>query len=274
MKSSLPHALLLTADKGNTEYKILLPERSLIRIPKTVLNSLEAGLTREWLVTNGIGGYASSTVRGANTRRYHGLLVASFPRPLERQVVLAKVDEELTVGPKTYLLGTNEYQDGTTDPQGYRRLNSFRLELGVPTFEYRAGSLTLVKQIWMEHGRNTVYVLYRLREAPNEVALGIRPFCALRGYHQDGLCERQKGYSAAAGRPRDRRVRGCAVLAQDGGSPTRMVRFAGGLVSQLLVSRRTRTGLRAPGGSLRARRVYRKAVARGIRRLHRNLRAR
>lgn len=158
----------------------------MITIPRTILSDLEAALTREWLVTNGIGGYASSTVAGANTRRYHGLLVASFPPPLERQVLLAKVDEELIVRPQTYPLGTNEYHDGTVHPQGYQYLESFRLEFGIPTFEYHVGGVKLVKRIWMEHGANTVYLLYRVLEAPNGMALRIRPFCAFRNYHSAG----------------------------------------------------------------------------------------
>ena len=134
----------------------------MIQIPKTILKDPDAALAREWLVTNGIGGYASSTILGANTRRYHGLLVASFPPPIERQVVLSKVDEELIVGRKAYPLGTNEYQGGVIHPEGFRHLESFRLDLGIPTFEYAVEGVRLVKQIWIEHGKHTVYSLYTL----------------------------------------------------------------------------------------------------------------
>jgi len=168
----------------------------LISIPGSILSDPEAAFSREWLVTNGIGGYASSTIIGTNTRRYHGLLVASFPPPLERQVLLAKVDEELIVGSEVYLLGANEYHDGTIHPCGYRFLKSFRLNLGIPTFEYRAGGVTLVKQIWLEHGKGTVYVLYSLQDAPCEVGLRIRPFCTFRGYHHDGWRTKQGEFVA------------------------------------------------------------------------------
>jgi len=153
----------------------------MITISSAVLSNPDKALTREWLVTNGIGGYASSTVIGANTRRYHGLLVASFPPPLERQVLLSKVDEELTIGGETYLLGANEFQGAIIYPEGHRLLTKFRLQHGIPTFEYRIGDASLTKQVWMEHGSDTVYVRYHLT-GPDAI-LRIRPFCAFRGYH-------------------------------------------------------------------------------------------
>jgi predicted glycogen debranching enzyme len=173
----------------------------LIKISTAVLHDPDIALSREWLVTNGVGGYASSTIIGANSRRYHGLLIASFPPPLERQVLLSKVDEEVVVGETTYLLGCNEFHDGTIHPQGYKFLTSFQLLLGIPTWKYELGDLILIKQIWMEYGQDTVYVRYKL--LPNEkqaysdsdfdtktavppVYLRLRPFCAFRGYHHDG----------------------------------------------------------------------------------------
>lgn len=164
----------------------------MITISRAILSIPDKALSREWLVTNGIGGYASSTVIGANTRRYHGLLVASFPPPLERQVLLSKVDEELVIGDQAHHLGANEFSGGTIYPEGHRLLTKFSLNLGIPTFEYRIGGASLVKQVWMEHGSDTVYVLYRL--TGSDALLGIRPFCAFRGYHH--LHERQEFVSA------------------------------------------------------------------------------
>ncbi len=158
----------------------------MIKISRTVLHNPEKALAREWLVTNGIGGYASSTIIGANTRRYHGLLVSSFPPPMERQVLLAKVDEEVSVGARTYALGTNEYHDGTIHPMGFRSTAAFRLESGIPTWEFRAGGAKLIKQVWMQQGSNTTYLLYRLVESSGPVVLSVRPFCAFRGYHSVG----------------------------------------------------------------------------------------
>lgn len=140
----------------------------------------------EWLVANGAGGYASSSIIGANTRQYHGLLVASFVPPLERQIVLSKVDEELVLGDQSFSIGTNEFKDGTIFPTGYQLQQSFYLVLGIPTFEYRSGGVRILKQVWMERGKNTVFVKYSLLDAESPVTLRIRPYCAFRGYHGDG----------------------------------------------------------------------------------------
>ena len=154
---------------------------NMITISSAILSNPDKALTREWLVTNGIGGYASSTVIGANTRRYHGLLVASFPPPLERQVLLSKVDEEIAIGDDTYLLGANEFQGGVIYPEGHRLLARFQLKFGIPTFDYRIGDTVLTKQVWMEHGSDTVYLRYHL--SGSDAVLRVRPFCAFRGYH-------------------------------------------------------------------------------------------
>lgn len=137
----------------------------------------------EWLVTNGIGGYASATIAGVNSRRYHGLLVGSFPPPLGRQVVLSRIDEEIRVGDDSYPLACSEYDGGVIHPDGFRYLSSFWLDLGIPTFEYRFSNCVIRKQVWLERGQNTVYIMYDLREGPGDVVLLLRPFCAFRGYH-------------------------------------------------------------------------------------------
>ncbi len=159
----------------------------MIRISQSMLHNTEQALSREWLVTNGTGGYASSTIIGANTRRYHGLLTAAFQPPLERQVVLSKVDEELLIDRGSHPLGSNEYVGGVIHPDGYHHLRSFRLDLGIPTWKYQVGDVKLTKWVWMERGKNTVYVLYRLDSSPEDVKLMIRPFCAFRGYHHDDI---------------------------------------------------------------------------------------
>ncbi|GAJ14826.1 unnamed protein product, partial [marine sediment metagenome] len=91
-----------------------------------VLSDVNEALGREWLVTNGLGGYASSTVLGVNTRKYHGLLVAAFNPPVNRWVLLTKLDENLQIGNETYDLGANEFRD-VMHPKGYRFLSDFFL---------------------------------------------------------------------------------------------------------------------------------------------------
>jgi predicted glycogen debranching enzyme len=162
-----------------------------LSLTRDICNDVTAALEREWLVTNGLGGYASGSIVGATTRGYHGLLVAALDPPVERVVLVTKVDEEITLptGP-TVQLGVNEYEDGTIDPQGYTYLASFALEGDIPCFTYElSGHLHLEKRIWMEYGENTTYVQYFLRDADSQelheepLLLKISPFCLYRDHH-------------------------------------------------------------------------------------------
>ena len=100
-----------------------------LQIGRDICADLNAGLDREWLVTNGIGGYASGSILGATTRSYHGLLVASMHPPVERTVMVTKVDEEVVFPDgRSFLLGVNEYQGGAIDPRGNVHLESVLLE--------------------------------------------------------------------------------------------------------------------------------------------------
>src|SRR5512135_2300847 len=105
-------------------------------IPRDICCNPNQALTREWLVTNGLGGYASSSIAGANTRRYHGLLVAALKPPSARTVMLSKLDEEVEVAGATYRLGTNEYESGTIHPEGYLYLERVELDGMIPAFVY------------------------------------------------------------------------------------------------------------------------------------------
>lgn len=154
-----------------------------ISLDAAVLHDLEAAIQREWLVTNGIGGYASGTVTGINTRRYHGLLVAALDPPLGRTVMLAKADEVVSVAGQDFAIGANEFQPDVIHPQGYALLNSVHLEGQVPVFSYNVGPSVLEKRIWMAHGRNTTYVAYTHRSGSEPLALTVRLFTALRDFH-------------------------------------------------------------------------------------------
>ncbi|MFL5628666.1 MAG: glycogen debranching enzyme N-terminal domain-containing protein, partial [Ktedonobacteraceae bacterium] len=155
--------------------------------------NVQVGLDREWLVTNGLGGYAAGSIEGATTRSYHGLLVAALRPPVERTVLVTKIDETVTFPDGlTLKLGVNEYQDGTIDPQGYKYLAKVALEGDIPCFTYELeGMLTLEKRIWMEYGQNTTYVQYMLHGAfdegsersTDELTLALYPFCVYRDHH-------------------------------------------------------------------------------------------
>ena len=156
-----------------------------LSLEKEVCSDVTAGLDREWLVTNGLGGYASGSILGATTRSYHGLLVAALRPPVERFVLVAKTDEEVALPNGRILsLGVNEYEDGTINPQGQRYLASFALEGDIPCFTYQlTPELKLEKRVWMEYGENTTYIQYLLRDSsgqePHEkpLVLTILPFC-------------------------------------------------------------------------------------------------
>lgn len=139
-------------------------------------------LQKEWLETNGLGGYASSTILGTNTRRYHGLLVAATRPPTGRVVLLSKVEEWLSYKGKEYPLSTNIYP-GAYHPQGYKYLSGFRLD-PFPIFIYQIEDLLIEKLVFMVYGDNTTAILYRLiSQGVGGARIRIRPMLAFRDHH-------------------------------------------------------------------------------------------
>jgi predicted glycogen debranching enzyme len=155
----------------------------MISLDKTICGDLEAALSREWLETNGLGGFSSGTVAGANTRRYHGLLTAALNPPGGRMLLLSKLEETLVLGERRIDLSTNEY-DGAVHPNGYLYLSAFRLD-PFPTFTFEAEGVKLEKSLFMLAGGNTVQIEYRLLESPagSKPQLELRPLIAFRDYH-------------------------------------------------------------------------------------------
>jgi predicted glycogen debranching enzyme len=148
-----------------------------------VTGSWEAASRREWLVTNGLGGFAAGTVSGANTRRYHGMLIASFTPPIERVLLLAKLEVTAYYLERCFELGANEYADGTVAPAGFVHIESFRLIDGVPTWHYALADALVEQQIFMQPGANTTFIGFRLLRASAPVQLALRPLCTWRDYH-------------------------------------------------------------------------------------------
>jgi predicted glycogen debranching enzyme len=155
----------------------------MITVPREICRDLNQAVTREWLVTNGRGGYASSTITGTRTRRYHGLLVGAAQPPLGRMLMLAKIDEEVEAGGQSYRLGTNEYPGGTIEPSGFLFLQRIQVEGMIPTVYFEAASFKLRKTIWMEHGRDTTYIRYDLDSESSPITLTLLPYCACRDVH-------------------------------------------------------------------------------------------
>jgi predicted glycogen debranching enzyme len=169
----------------------------MIRFEQDICGNPATALTREWLETNGLGGFASSTIAGLNTRRYHGLLVAATKPPVGRLVMLSKFEETLVVGGRRYELSANQYT-GVVHPQGYKYQTGFRLD-PFPIFTYEVEGIIIEKSLFMLHGENTTIVQYEFKVQgskfkeesgerafiphPSSLILELRPLIAFRDYH-------------------------------------------------------------------------------------------
>ena len=141
---------------------------------------LDKALEKEWIITNGIGGFASSTIIGANTRKYHGLLVSPIIPPARRRLILSKLDESIEVGGIKYELFTNVGKNYIS--QGYKYQESFSKDL-LPTFEYKVEDVVITKTICMEHFKNTVGVYYKIRNGAKHSKLILAPVMNFRNAH-------------------------------------------------------------------------------------------
>ena len=152
-----------------------------ISFDATVTHDFENAASREWLEANGLGGWASGTIAGCHTRRYHGLLVAATRPPVGRMVLLSKLAETVVIGEQRFELDTNRYA-GAVHPHGHELLESFTLD-PMPRFVYEAGGVKLVKTVAAIHGENTTVVFYEVLDASAPFTLELRPLIAFRDYH-------------------------------------------------------------------------------------------
>ena len=166
-------------------------------LDRTVITDFDAAISREWLETNGIGGWAGSTITNAHSRRYHGLLVAATRPPVGRVVLLSKLDENVVHNDARIELGTNVYP-GSVHPQGYRYLRDFSREF-FPRFTYEANGMVIQKTVAAIHGENTTVIVYQVIDAPENFSLELRPFVAGRDYHSltqaNGSIRRESHFS-------------------------------------------------------------------------------
>src|SRR5213593_1607584 len=158
----------------------------MIEVDQESCRNLETALSREWLETNGIGGFSSSTITGLNTRRYHGLLTAATKPPVGRLVLLSKLEETLIVDGRRYEISTNQYP-GAVHPQGFNHQTGFRLD-PFPVFTYEVEGVRLEKSLFMAQGENTTLVQYEMHALPDgrataPIVLEVRPLIAFRDYH-------------------------------------------------------------------------------------------
>ncbi|MDT4896873.1 MAG: hypothetical protein QOH25_1950 [Acidobacteriota bacterium] len=160
----------------------------MIRFDQEICGDPDLALTREWLETNGLGGFASSTIAGLNTRRYHGLLVAATKPPVGRACLLSKLEETLIVDGRRYDLSANQYR-GVIHPQGYEYQTGFRLD-PFPIFTYEVEEIIIEKSVLMVYGENTTVIRYEFRRHSKTAAslaancsFELRPLIAFRDYH-------------------------------------------------------------------------------------------
>ncbi|MFH0772623.1 MAG: amylo-alpha-1,6-glucosidase [Candidatus Omnitrophota bacterium] len=154
----------------------------IIRFGSEICGDFQSATEKEWLETNGLGGYASSTIIGTNTRKYHGLLVATTKPPLGRMVMLSKLEETLVLRDGSrYNLSCNKYP-AVIHPEGYRYMEEFRLD-PFPIFTYRIGDIVVEKAVFMVHGENSTVITYKVLISSGYFELVVRPLVAARDYH-------------------------------------------------------------------------------------------
>jgi predicted glycogen debranching enzyme len=152
---------------------------------REICNHLQIAESREWLVTNGIGGYASGTIAGVSTRRYHGLLIAALKPPVARTLLLTKLDETVSYNGLSYDLATNRWGDGTVAPEGYLNIESFHLEGTTPVWNFAFADGLLEKRIWMQQGENTTFIRYTYQRGSQAMDLSLKALVNYRDHHSD-----------------------------------------------------------------------------------------
>ena len=157
----------------------------MIEFDSTICADFGSATSREWLETNGIGGFAFGTVSGANTRRYHGILTAATEPPLGRVTLVSKIEETITIDGVPHELSANRYP-ARIHPQGYTLLKSFRLD-PFPIWTFEVDGIELQKSVFMVHGHNTVVCQWKQRRTVSrdrrDISLEVRPMLSFVDYH-------------------------------------------------------------------------------------------
>lgn len=153
----------------------------MMKIKSEICNNFESATSREWLETNGIGGFANGTISGANSRRYHGILTAATKPPLGRITMLSKFEETLIIDGKSYELSSNQYP-GAINPEGYKYIKSFALA-PFPRWIYEVGGIEIEKSIFMVHGQNSTVCQWSVVKQQAEISIELKPLLSFVDYH-------------------------------------------------------------------------------------------
>ncbi|MCA9874584.1 MAG: glycogen debranching enzyme family protein, partial [Anaerolineales bacterium] len=183
-----------------------------IEFGRDVCGDLANTERREWLVTNGAGGFASGTVAGLLTRRYHGLLFVPLRPPVERMLLVSKLEDTAVYAGNEYPLYINRWTGGVLKPNGYQQLEQFRLEGTTPVWTFAFADALLEKRIWMQQGANTTYVQYAFIRGLEPLELKALALVDYRNYHNNS---RADGWDMKV----DAIKRGLKVTAYDGAVP-------------------------------------------------------
>lgn len=195
------------------------------QLGREITSDLKTAAAREWLVTNGMGGYAAGTVAGLLTRRYHGLLIAALKPPLERTLLVTKLEETLRYNGEGFNLSTNQWADGSVEPKGYQYIEQFRLEGSIPCWHYACADVLLEKRVWMQRGENTTYTHYQLTRGSGPVALSIEALINYRDHHSQTLTHQWQMQTQSV-------AQGIRITATDTATPFYLLVSQGGLVTQ------------------------------------------
>ncbi len=169
-----------------------------VRFGRELCGNLDAASEREWLVPDGLGGYAMGTVGGLRTRRYHGLLIVATRPPGGRMLGLAALDPILIIGERRIPLAVHEWSSGAIDPSGHVHLETFELIEGLPRWRWSVGDVVLEREIAMDHGRASVAIVHRVLRAPGPVSLELHPLCTWRDVHGERFANGAPAVAVAA----------------------------------------------------------------------------
>jgi predicted glycogen debranching enzyme len=153
-----------------------------VKFGPEICGSLDVGNEREWLVTNGLGGFACGTITGVLTRRYHGLLIATVPE-LGRALLVSKAEETIHYAGRDYALGANRWSSGAVEPQGFQFIEQFHLAGSIPVWRFACADAIIEKRLWMQDGANTTFIRYDLIYCSSPAALEVKVLVNYRDIH-------------------------------------------------------------------------------------------